>query len=105
MNSINRIKSDKFILNIKKLKSNNFSKVSRFLLRSPFKTPLKRTSLSNKKNNTPLGIIYNEIEKTKLSIEKEIKTTRENRKKLSKLALKTDDINHCIKSSNNDHGV
>ena len=97
MNSINRIKSDKFILNIKKLKSNNFSKVSRFLLHSPFKTPLKRTSLSNKKNNTPLGIIYNEIEKTKLSIEKEIKTTRENRKKLSKLALKTDDINHCIK--------
>ena len=74
MNSINRIKSDKFILNIKKLKSQHFAKESRFFLHSPFKTPLKR---ANRKNNTPLGIIYTEIEKTKQSIEKEIKTTRE----------------------------
>ena len=97
MNSINRINSDKFILNIKKLKSQHFAKESRFFLHSPFKTPLKR---ANRKNNTPLGIIYTEIEKTKQSIEKEIKTTRENRKKLSKLALKTDDITHCIKIKN-----
>ena len=60
MNSINRINSDKFILNIKKLKSQHFAKESRFFLHSPFKTPLKR---ANRKNNTPLGIIYTEIEK------------------------------------------